>query len=116
MARVAEEGRMRPESRDRHGTAYRVSVDVAAGTGTGVSAHDRAATIRRLAHPDAAPAAFQRPGHVFPLAARPGGLAERGAGHTEASMALCAAAGLPAMAATCEVISPDGRPTTPPGA
>lgn len=61
-----------------------VSVDVAAGTGTGVSAHDRAVTIRRLAHSDAAPADFQRPGHVFPLAARPGGLAER-AGHTEAS-------------------------------
>jgi 3,4-dihydroxy 2-butanone 4-phosphate synthase/3,4-dihydroxy 2-butanone 4-phosphate synthase/GTP cyclohydrolase II len=66
-----------PGAGDRHGTAYHVPVDLAAGTGTGVSAHDRAATIRRLAHPDATPADFLRPGHVFPLAGRPGGLAER---------------------------------------
>jgi riboflavin synthase alpha subunit len=100
-----------PGAGDRHGTAYHVSVDLAAGTGTGVSAHDRAATIRRLAHPDATPADFLRPGHVFPLAGRPGGLAER-AGHTEASLALCAAAGLPAVAAICEVMGPDGHMLT----
>jgi 3,4-dihydroxy 2-butanone 4-phosphate synthase len=100
-----------PGGGDRHGTAYHVSVDLAAGTGTGVSAHDRAATIRRLAHPDATPADFLRPGHVFPLAGRPGGLAER-AGHTEASLALCAAAGLPAVAAICEVMGPDGHMLT----
>jgi 3,4-dihydroxy 2-butanone 4-phosphate synthase len=97
-----------PGAGDRHGTAYHVSVDLAAWTGTGVSAHDRAATIRRLAHPDAAPSDFLRPGHVFPLAGRPGGLAER-AGHTEASLALCAAAGLPTVAAICEVMGPDGH-------
>ena len=97
-----------PGAGDRHGTAYHVSVDLAAGTGTGVSAHDRAATIRRLAHPDATPADFLRPGHVFPLAGRPGGLAER-TGHTEASLALCAAAGLPTVAAICEVMGPDGH-------
>ena len=97
-----------PGAGDRHGTAYHVSVDLAAGTGTGVSAHDRAATIRRLAHPDASPSDFLRPGHVFPLAGRPGGLAER-AGHTEASLALCAAAGLPTVAAICEVMGPDGH-------
>jgi len=97
-----------PGAGDRHGTAYHVSVDLAAGTGTGVSAHDRAATIRRLAHPDATPSDFLRPGHVFPLAGRPGGLAER-AGHTEASLALCAAAGLPTVAAICEVMGPDGH-------
>jgi 3,4-dihydroxy 2-butanone 4-phosphate synthase len=97
-----------PGAGDRHGTAYHVSVDLAAGTGTGVSAHDRAATIRRLAHPDATPADFLRPGHVFPLAGRCGGLAER-AGHTEASLALCAAAGLPTVAAICEVMGPDGH-------
>jgi 3,4-dihydroxy 2-butanone 4-phosphate synthase len=102
-----------PGAGDRHGTAYHVSVDLAAGTGTGVSAHDRAATIRRLAHPDAAPADFLRPGHVFPLAGRPGGLAER-AGHTEASLALCAAAGLPTVAAICEVMGPDGHMLTGP--
>lgn len=100
-----------PGAGDRHGTAYHVSVDLAAGTGTGVSAHDRAATIRRLAHPDATPADFLRPGHVFPLAGRSGGLAER-AGHTEASLALCAAAGLPAVAAICEVMGPDGHMLT----
>lgn len=102
-----------PGAGDRHGTAYHVSVDLAASTGTGVSAHDRAATIRRLAHPDATPADFLRPGHVFPLAGRPGGLAER-AGHTEASLALCAAAGLPTVAAICEVIGPDGHMLTGP--
>jgi riboflavin synthase alpha subunit len=100
-----------PGAGDRHGTAPHVPVDLAAGTGTGVSAHERAATIRRLAHPDATPADFLRPGHVFPLAGRPGGLAER-AGHTEASLALCAAAGLPAVAAICEVMGPDGHMLT----
>jgi 3,4-dihydroxy 2-butanone 4-phosphate synthase len=100
-----------PGTGDRHGTAYHVSVDLAVGAGTGVSAHDRAATIRRLAHADAVPADFLRPGHVFPLAGRPGGLAER-AGHTEASLALCAAAGLPAVAAICEVMGPDGHMLT----
>ncbi|HTZ22896.1 MAG TPA: riboflavin synthase [Streptosporangiaceae bacterium] len=102
-----------PGPGDRHGTAYHIPVDVEAGTGTGVSAHDRAATIRRLAHPDAAPADFLRPGHVFPLAGRAGGLAER-AGHTEASLALCAAAGLPTVAAMCEVMGPDGHMLTGP--
>jgi 3,4-dihydroxy 2-butanone 4-phosphate synthase len=100
-----------PGAGDRHGTAPHLPVDVAAGTGTGVSAHDRAATIRRLAHPDARPADFLQPGHVFPLAGRAGGLAER-AGHTEASLALCAAAGLPTVAAICEVMGPDGHMLT----
>jgi 3,4-dihydroxy 2-butanone 4-phosphate synthase len=100
-----------PGPGDRHGTAYHIPVDVAAGTGTGVSAHDRAATIRRLAHPGATPTDFLRPGHVFPLAGRAGGLAER-AGHTEASLALCAAAGLPSVAAICEVMGPDGHMLT----
>jgi 3,4-dihydroxy 2-butanone 4-phosphate synthase len=98
---------------DRHGTAYHLSVDLAAGTGTGVSAPERAATIRRLAHPDARPDDFLRPGHVFPLGARPGGLRER-AGHTEAATALCGAAGLPEVAAICEVMSGDGTMSTSP--
>ena len=93
---------------DRHGTAYHVSVDLAAGTGTGVSAFDRAATVRRLADERARPEDFLRPGHVFPLAGRPGGLAER-RGHTEASLALCRAAGLPTVAVICEVMAPDGH-------
>jgi 3,4-dihydroxy 2-butanone 4-phosphate synthase len=97
-----------PGGGDRHGTAYHVSVDLAAGTGTGVSAHDRAATIRRLADDHARPQDFLQPGHVFPLAGRRGGLAER-RGHTEASLALCQAAGLPTVAAICEVMGPDGH-------
>lgn len=97
-----------PGEGDRHGTAYHVSVDLAASSGTGVSAHDRAATIRRLAHPEAHASDFLRPGHVFPLSGRPGGLAVRH-GHTEASLALCEAAGLPSVAVICEVMGPDGR-------
>ena len=73
-----------------------------------MSAYDRAATIRRLGHPDARPDDFLRPGHVFPLAGRAGGLGER-RGHTEASLALCQAAGLPTVAVICEVMGPDGR-------
>src|SRR5215813_332781 len=97
-----------PGEGDRHGTAAHVSVDLSAGTGTGVSAHERAGTVRRLAHPDARPDDFLRPGHVFPLAARPEGLAAR-RGHTEASLALCQVAGLPTVAVICEVMGPDGH-------
>lgn len=96
-----------PGAGDRHGTAMHTAVDLAAATGSGVSAAERAATIRRLASPDARPADFLRPGHVFPLAARAGGLAER-AGHTEAAVQLCRAAGLPTVGVICEVMSPDG--------
>lgn len=92
---------------DRHGTAHHLSIDLAASTGTGVSAPERAATIRRLAHAEARPDDFLRPGHVFPLGARAGGLQER-AGHTEAATELCRAAGLPEVAAICEVMSLDG--------
>ena len=97
-----------PGAGDRHGTGYHLPVDLAATVGTGVSAYDRAATIRRLGHPDARPDDFLRPGHVFPLAGRAGGLGER-RGHTEASLALCQAAGLPTVAVICEVMGPDGR-------
>jgi len=96
-----------PGAGDRHGTRPHIPVDLAAATGTGVSAAERAATVRRLAHPDARPDDFLRPGHVFPLAARPGGLAER-AGHTEATVALCTAAGLPPVGVCCEVMNQDG--------
>lgn len=100
-----------PGPGDRHGTRPHVPVDLAAGTGTGVSAAERAATVRRLAAADAEPGDFLRPGHVFPLAARPGGLAER-AGHTEATVALCVAAGLPPVGVCCEVMNPDGTMAT----
>ena len=95
-------------SGDRHGTAFHNSVDLACSAGTGVSAHDRAATIRRLAAADASPADFCQPGHVFPLAGRPGGLAER-RGHTEASLELCRLAGRAPVAVICEVMGDDGH-------
>ncbi len=96
-----------PGDGDRFGTAMHVPVDLAAGTGTGVCAADRAATVRALADPAARPGDFLRPGHVFPLRARPGLLAER-QGHTEATVALCLAAGLPPVGVCCEVMNPDG--------
>jgi len=96
-----------PGEGDRHGTAPHLPVDLASSTGTGISPAERAATVRRLAHPDARPADFLRPGHVFPLGACPGGLTQR-AGHTEASIALCHAAALPTVAVICEVMSPAG--------
>jgi len=97
---------------DHHGTAMYTSVDLASAKGTGVSAAERAATVRRLAHPDARPEDFVRPGHVFPLGARAGGLRER-AGHTEATVELCRAAGLPTVGVCCEIMSPDGHMAGP---
>jgi 3,4-dihydroxy 2-butanone 4-phosphate synthase len=96
-----------PGDGDRHGTRPHVSVDLAAASGTGVSAAERAATVRRLADPGARPADFLRPGHVFPLAARPGLLAER-RGHTESTVAMCLTADLPPVGVCCEVMNPDG--------
>jgi 3,4-dihydroxy 2-butanone 4-phosphate synthase/3,4-dihydroxy 2-butanone 4-phosphate synthase/GTP cyclohydrolase II len=96
-----------PGEGDRQHTAFCTPVDLSAGQGTGVSAAERAATVRRLADPRAVPADFSRPGHVIPLAARPGLLAER-TGHTEATVALCVAAGLPPVGVCCELMNPDG--------
>jgi 3,4-dihydroxy 2-butanone 4-phosphate synthase/3,4-dihydroxy 2-butanone 4-phosphate synthase/GTP cyclohydrolase II len=101
-----------PGAGDHHGTAMHTSIDLAAAIGTGVSAAERAATVRRLAHPDARPEDFVRPGHVFPLGARAGGLRER-AGHTEATVALCRAAGLAPVGVCCEIMSPDGHMAGP---
>jgi len=97
-----------PGDGDRHGTAMHVPVDLASNRGTGVSPAERAATVRRLAAPDARPEDFLRPGHVFPLGARRGGLRER-TGHTEATVELCRAAGLPTVGVCCEVMHPDGQ-------
>lgn len=101
-----------PGGGDRHGTAMHVSVDFAGNTGTGVSPAERAATVRRLADPGARPEDFLRPGHVFPLSARGGLLRER-AGHTEATVALCRAAGLAPVGVCCEVMHPDGHMAGP---
>jgi 3,4-dihydroxy 2-butanone 4-phosphate synthase/GTP cyclohydrolase II len=98
---------MVPVNTESHGTAFTVSVDARLGITTGISAADRAHTIRLLAAADAAPADFVKPGHVFPLRARPGGVRTR-PGHTEAAVDLCRLAGLPPVAAICEIANDDG--------
>ena len=91
------------------GTAFTVSVDATAGhgVGTGISAADRARTLRLLAHPGSAAGDFVRPGHVFPLRAREGGVLTR-AGHTEAGVDLARLAGLRPAAVICEIANEDG--------
>jgi 3,4-dihydroxy 2-butanone 4-phosphate synthase / GTP cyclohydrolase II len=98
---------MVPVNSESHRTAFTVSVDLRAGTSTGVSSADRAATIRALADPAAAAADFARPGHIFPLRSRRGGVLVR-AGHTEASTDLCRLAGLSPVGVLCEVMNDDG--------
>ncbi|MEM7261221.1 MAG: riboflavin synthase [Planctomycetota bacterium] len=97
---------------DHHGTWMYTPVDLASEPGTGVSAAQRAATVRRLAAPNAIPEDFVMPGHVFPLRARNGGLVER-AGHTEATVALCRAADLAPVGVCCEVMNSDGTMAGP---
>ena len=91
-------------NQDRRGTAYAVAVSARVGVTNGVSAADRARTIRLLADPQATPEDFVRPGRVVPLRARPGGVLRR-PGHTEAAADLAALAGLRPIAALCEVVS-----------
>ena len=99
---------MVPPDRAGNDTAFTVSIDhVTAGSGIGAA--DRATTIRGVLDPSARPSDFQRPGHVFPLRARPGGVLER-RGHTEASVDLARLAGLPPVAMICEVLCEDGSP------
>lgn len=88
--------------------AFTEPVDYTPAVTTGVSAHERAATMRALIDPSAKPGDFMRPGHVFPLAASPDGLRGR-AGHTEGALALAALAGLPPAVVMCEVLAPDGH-------
>ena len=95
------------ESQSPFGTAWMVSVDAREGVTTGISAHDRSATIRKLIDPDAKPADLVRPGHVFPLRARNGGVLVR-AGHTEATIDLMRLAGLAPAGVICEIMNPDG--------
>ena len=92
---------------DLHGTAFTVSVDAAQGTTTGISAEERAITVRKLADPEAKPGDFRRPGHIFPLIARSGGVLKR-AGHTEAAVDLARLAGLRGVGAICEMLNDDG--------
>ncbi len=100
---------MTDNNTDPKGTAFCVSIDAHPkhGTTTGISAYDRAITIKLAVSPDAKPQDFVRPGHVFPLKARPGGVLER-TGHTEASVDLARLAGLYPAGVICEIMKEDG--------
>ncbi len=93
---------------DQFRTAFTVTVDLADGTTTGISASDRAATLRSLADPSVDATAFHRPGHIFPLRARAGGVIER-PGHTEAAVDLARLAGRQLAGVLSEVVLDDGR-------
>lgn len=88
-------------------TDFQVSVDAARGVSTGISAADRALTIKIMADPTAVPEDLAQPGHVFPLRAKPGGVLQR-AGHTEAAVDLAKLAGRRAIGIVCEIMSEDG--------
>jgi 3,4-dihydroxy 2-butanone 4-phosphate synthase/GTP cyclohydrolase II len=98
---------MADQNTESMGTAFTVSVDARAGVTTGISAADRAHTIKLLAAPDTAAYEISRPGHVFPLRAREGGVLQR-AGHTEAAIDLARLAGLQSAGVICEIANDDG--------
>lgn len=99
-------GQMVSKNTDNHETAFTVSVDYRT-TKTGISAHERADTIQALLDEEAIPSDFRRPGHIFPLRYKEGGVLRR-AGHTEASIDLATLAGLYPAAVICEIMNPDG--------
>ncbi len=94
------------DNTDGYGTAFTVSIDVD-NKSTGISAHDRAQTILKAVEPGATPFDFVRPGHIFPLAAKQGGVLER-EGHTEASVDLATLSGHKGAAVICEILNEDG--------
>ncbi|KAJ0972795.1 hypothetical protein J5N97_020754 [Dioscorea zingiberensis] len=94
------------ENEEKLRTAFTISVDAKEGTTTGVSAKDRANTILALASPTSKPEDFNRPGHIFPLKYKEGGILKR-AGHTEASVDLATLAGLPPVGVLCEIVNDD---------
>lgn len=96
-----------------HSTAFTVSVDYRHGTTTGISAEERTITVRGLANPNSGAADFVRPGHIFPLVAREGGVLMR-SGHTEAAVDLCRLAGLPPVGVISELMNEDGTVTRGP--
>ena len=98
---------MTTENTSRFSTAFMVSIEAAKGVTTGISAHDRAKTIKVAIDPNTKPSDLARPGHVFPLRAREGGVLVR-AGQTEGSVDLCRLAGLTPAAVICEVMNADG--------
>ena len=99
--------RMVAQNREMYRTDFTVSVDAAHGVTTGISAHDRAATINTIANPKSVPEDLVQPGHVFPLRAKDGGVLRR-AGHTEAAVDLARMAGLQPAGVLCEILHDDG--------
>jgi len=95
------------ENTDKFGTAFTVSVDAVEGTTTGISASDRANTVKAIISEDAGPKDFRKPGHIFPLAARPGGVLVR-AGHSEGAVDVARLAGLKPAGVICEILNEDG--------
>src|SRR6187399_1056551 len=95
------------QNRESFKTAFQVSVDAAKGITTGISAADRAHTIKVMANPTAVPEDLVQPGHVFPLRARAGGVLQR-AGHTEAAVDLVRLAGCRPIGVICEIMNDDG--------
>jgi 3,4-dihydroxy 2-butanone 4-phosphate synthase/GTP cyclohydrolase II len=94
-------------NRDRNRTDFAISVDAASGVTTGISAADRVRTIGLIGDSNSRPDDLARPGHVFPLRARPGGVLER-PGHTEAAVELAVMAGLHPSGVLCELMNDDG--------
>jgi 3,4-dihydroxy 2-butanone 4-phosphate synthase / GTP cyclohydrolase II len=103
-----EIGPMIPAGQEGCDTAFAVSIDHR-DAGSGIGAHDRALTVRHILDAEARPEHFVRPGHVFPLRARDGGVMER-RGHTEAAVDLARLAGCAPVAVICEVLHDDGSP------
>ena len=98
---------MAQNNKSPYGTAFTISIEAAKGVSTGISAHDRAHTIKVAINPDSGPADIISPGHIFPLRARKKGVLER-AGQTEGSVDLAQLAGLTPAAVICEIINEDG--------
>jgi len=107
LARQLDLAQMVERNTNNHGTAFTISIEARVGITTGVSAHDRVATIRAAVRPGARPGDLARPGHVFPLRAHRDGLQAR-RGHTEGSVELARMAGLRPAAVLCELMNPDG--------
>lgn len=109
LAEKLELPQMVTNNQDPNRTAYTISIDTESPeTSTGISAHDRALTCRTLASKTVTAGSFRRPGHVFPLRAKAGGIRER-TGHTEAAVEFCRLTGKPQVGVICEMVE-DGEP------
>ncbi len=101
-----EINQMVPQNTESHKTAFTVSID-AIETTTGISAYERAATVLKVLNPDTKPSDLRRPGHIFPIEAKNGGVLERN-GHTESAVDLARLAGLYPAGVICEIMNEDG--------